>query len=68
MRRPKSNHSAKCKAQATLDAIRTEAKIAEITARHEVHPTQTWKMDTGTEVIIHLHPELGADYVHKLGR
>jgi transposase-like protein len=45
MRKPRRNHSAAFKAPVALEAIRGEKTVAEIAARHEVHPTQVtaWK-------------------------
>jgi len=45
MRKPRRNHSAAFKARVALEAIRGEKTVAEIAARHPVHPNQvtTWK-------------------------
>jgi transposase len=45
MKKPRRNHSAAFKARVALEAIRGEKTVAEISAHHEVHPTQVtaWK-------------------------
>lgn len=45
MRKPRRNHSAAFRARVALEAIRGEKTVAEISAHHEVHPTQVtaWK-------------------------
>ena len=45
MKRTRRNHTTKFKAKVALEALRGEATLAEIAARHGVHPTQiaTWR-------------------------
>jgi transposase-like protein len=45
MKKPRRNHSAAFKARIALEAIRNEKTVAEISAHHQVHPTQvsSWK-------------------------
>ncbi len=45
MKKPRRNHSAVFKARVALEAIRGEKTAAELSAHHEVHPTQitAWK-------------------------
>jgi transposase len=40
MKRPRRNHSAKFKARIALEALRGDATLAELAARHGVHATQ----------------------------
>ena len=45
MRRPRRNHSPWFKAQVVLEAMHGEKTIAEIAARHEVHPPgNEWRL------------------------
>jgi transposase len=45
MKKPRRNHSAVFKARVALEALRGEETVAEISAHHEIHPTQvsSWK-------------------------
>jgi|SRR5271165_1948954 len=45
MKRSRRNHTTKFKAKVALEALRGEATLAEIAARHGVHPSQivTWR-------------------------
>jgi len=45
MKKPRRNHSAVFKARVALEALRGEKTVAEISAHHEIHPTQvsSWK-------------------------
>ncbi len=57
MKKPRRNHSAAFKARVALEAIRGETTVAEIAARHEVHPTQVdaWK----TQALEHITGTFG---------
>ena len=45
MKKPRRNHSPAFKARIALEALRGEKTVAEISAQHQVHPTQvtSWK-------------------------
>ena len=63
MKRSRRNHSAKFKARVALEALRGDATLAQLAARHSVHANQiaTWRkqlLENAGEVFDHGTPAL----------
>ena len=66
MKRPRRNHSPAFKAKVALDAIRGDKTLAELAAKHDVHPNQitAWKsqlLEHATEVFANGQAPVGED-------